>query len=64
MGWEKFKKYRTWKMRRLDEKGKDLYELKAEPLIPPFALLRGETGVRDRCPSGTDQLPHYPNWRI
>jgi hypothetical protein len=33
IGWEKFKKYRTWKMRSLGEKGKDLYEVKAEPLI-------------------------------
>ena len=25
----------------------------------PFAPLRGEPGVRDRCPSGTAQLPRY-----
>jgi len=25
----------------------------------PSAPLRGEPGVRDRCPSGTAQLPHY-----
>ena len=35
-------------------------ELSSELLNLPFAPLRGEPGVRDRCPPGTAQLAHYP----
>lgn len=33
IGWKRFKKYRTWKMKGLGDKAKDLYEISAEPLI-------------------------------